>query len=316
MIGVVGLSVGQATALTLALEGIGGEYRLADFDTLALSNMNRIRSGVHNVGVPKAVLTTRGRSYEDRSVLLKVTLFPRGLTEESIGAFFDDGGALDLVFEECDDLAMKVRVREEARKRRVPVLMESSDRGMLDIERFDEEPDRPVFHGLAGDLDAASLSGLSTYEKVPIVMAILGGTSISKRMAASLVDVDATLKTWPQLASGVALGGALNARCRAPRRARHAARLGALLRRSRRARRARRRDREHASCAARAGRSGGRRRRGFAAAERPPANRHGLTAHRRANGRDARRVRHDGAERRQLPAVALRPPARRARFRA
>jgi hypothetical protein len=26
--------------------------------------------------------------------------------------------------------------------------METSDRGVLDVERFDLEPDRPIFHGL------------------------------------------------------------------------------------------------------------------------------------------------------------------------
>ena len=41
-IGVVGLSVGHAISLTLALEGLAGELRLADFDDLELTNMNRI----------------------------------------------------------------------------------------------------------------------------------------------------------------------------------------------------------------------------------------------------------------------------------
>ncbi|HRF79656.1 MAG TPA: hypothetical protein PL070_06180, partial [Flavobacteriales bacterium] len=45
-VGVIGLSVGQSVSLTLALERSFGEIRLADFDTLELSNLNRIRSGV------------------------------------------------------------------------------------------------------------------------------------------------------------------------------------------------------------------------------------------------------------------------------
>ena len=60
--------------------------------------------------------------------------------------FFD---GLDLVIEECDSLDMKVRVREEARARGIPVLMETSDRGLFDVERFDVEPERPLFHGTA-----------------------------------------------------------------------------------------------------------------------------------------------------------------------
>src|SRR4051812_41330975 len=46
-IGVLGLSVGNMAAITLALEGVGGAYRLADFDRLSLSNLNRLRGGVH-----------------------------------------------------------------------------------------------------------------------------------------------------------------------------------------------------------------------------------------------------------------------------
>jgi hypothetical protein len=48
-LGIVGLSVGKAAAQTLALEGIGGRLRLADCDTLSLSNLNRLQGGVHHI---------------------------------------------------------------------------------------------------------------------------------------------------------------------------------------------------------------------------------------------------------------------------
>ena len=43
-IGIVGLSVGQSIALTIAMERTCGELRLADFDTAELSNLNRIKN--------------------------------------------------------------------------------------------------------------------------------------------------------------------------------------------------------------------------------------------------------------------------------
>src|ERR1700760_2418658 len=58
-IGIIGLSVGQSISLTLSMERGYGELRLADFDTLELSNLNRIRTGVHNLGVPKVVIAAR-----------------------------------------------------------------------------------------------------------------------------------------------------------------------------------------------------------------------------------------------------------------
>jgi nitroreductase len=204
-IGVAGLSVGQATAVTLALEGVGGTMRLADFDELNLSNMNRLRAGVHEIGVNKAIVTAR--TIFEMNPYACIEIFDDGVTDENIDRFLS---SLDLLFEECDDLKMKVRLREKARERRIPVLMETSDRGMFDVERFDREPGRALFHGLTGELRADALAGLTTYQKVPVVLDIIGATTMSSRMAASLVDIEATLKTWPQLASAVALGGAIN----------------------------------------------------------------------------------------------------------
>ena len=58
-IGVVGLSVGHVVAHTLALEGLCGELRLADLDTIELSNLNRIPASLLDLGLNKAVLAAR-----------------------------------------------------------------------------------------------------------------------------------------------------------------------------------------------------------------------------------------------------------------
>jgi len=42
-VGIIGLSVGHSIAMAMALERIAGEIRIADFDTLELSNMTRAR---------------------------------------------------------------------------------------------------------------------------------------------------------------------------------------------------------------------------------------------------------------------------------
>ncbi len=206
-VGVVGLSVGQATALTLTMEGVGGIIRLADFDILSASNLNRLRAGVHDLEVPKVFITAR--EIFEINPFAQVEIYGEGITEDNLDAFLGDPEPLDLLFEECDDLQVKILLREHAKAHRIPVLMETSDRGMLDIERFDLEPDRPLLHGLIGDLKAEELKGLTTYEKVPTVLRMIGPTTMSKRMSGSLIDVESSLASWPQLASGVALGGAI-----------------------------------------------------------------------------------------------------------
>jgi molybdopterin/thiamine biosynthesis adenylyltransferase len=206
-IGVVGLSVGQATALTLTLEGVGGHFKLADFDTLGLSNLNRLRTGVHNLGVNKAVLAAR-EMYEFNPYV-RVDVYRNGMSEETLDDFLLGGGRLDLLVEECDDLAMKVRLRERARELRMPVLMETSDRGMLDVERFDLEPDRPLLHGLISSADAKALAGLPTKEKIPFFLRVLDEKRMSDQLLGSLIDIKTSISSWPQLASAVALGGAV-----------------------------------------------------------------------------------------------------------
>ncbi|MGH2511207.1 MAG: Rv1355c family protein, partial [Candidatus Limnocylindrales bacterium] len=202
-IGIVGLSVGHAIAHTLAMEGLCGLIRLADFDELELSNLNRIPATVFDLGLNKAVVAAR--RIAELNPYLPLEVGTEGVTPETMTEFLS---GLDLVVEECDSLDVKVRIREVARAAGIPVLMETSDRGLLDVERFDLEPDRPLFHGLLGDVRSSDLAGLSSKDKVPHVLRILEPDELSARMAASMVEVDETLTTWPQLGSDVTLGAA------------------------------------------------------------------------------------------------------------
>lgn len=209
-IGVVGLSVGQSICLTLALERGFGELRIADYDTLDLSNLNRIRSGVQSLGNLKTVNVAREIAEIDP--FLKVTLFNEGITRENIDAFLTDGGKLDILVDECDSVDVKILCRQRAKAHRIPVIMDTSDRGMLDVERFDLEPDRPILHGLIDHLNPDDAAKAKTNEeKLPFVLPVLNVDTLSKRMKASMLEIESSLTTWPQLASSVVLGGALGA---------------------------------------------------------------------------------------------------------
>ncbi|CAL1520536.1 Rv1355c family protein [Chitinophaga sp. MM2321] len=206
-IGIVGLSVGQSIALTLAMERLCGELRLADFDKVELTNMNRIRTGVHNIQVSKAVLAAR--EIAELDPYLQVKCYLDGMTEDNLDSFFTDGGNLDIFVEECDGIDMKILSRIKAKSLGIPVIMELNDRGMVDIERFDLEPDRPLLHGFIPDLDIAGLKGLTDAEKLPIFRPMVAIDDMSPRMKFSLGEIGKTITTWPQLASSVVLGGAI-----------------------------------------------------------------------------------------------------------
>jgi molybdopterin/thiamine biosynthesis adenylyltransferase len=200
-IGVAGLSVGHVIAHTLAAQGLCGELRLADFDELELSNLNRVPATVFDLGVNKATVTARRIAELDP--YLPVRVIEAGLTYDTVDEFLD---GLDIVVEECDSLEMKAVVRQGAQARGIPVLMATSDRGLVDVERFDLDPRRPILHGLLGELDLALLPGMSNRDKIPHMLRHLDAERLSARTAASLVEVDHSLSTWPQLAGDVTLG--------------------------------------------------------------------------------------------------------------
>ncbi|BBX83342.1 Rv1355c family protein [Mycolicibacterium aubagnense] len=202
-IGIVGLSSGHLIAHSLAVAGFCGELRLTDFDTLGVSNLNRIPATVFDIGLNKA--TAAMRRIAELDPYLPVQYSTAGLSVESLAPFLD---GLDVLVEQCDSLEMKLHLRHAAKTRGIPVLMATSDRGLIDVERFDLEPTRPVFHGLLGDVAPDTMAGLSIAEKLPYLMQIFDPARVSPRMGASLLEVGRTLSAWPQLVGDVTVGAA------------------------------------------------------------------------------------------------------------
>ncbi|MCH7398967.1 ThiF family adenylyltransferase [Belliella sp. DSM 107340] len=207
-IGIIGLSVGQSVAISLAMERSFGELRIADFDTLELGNMNRLRTSVLNLGVSKTTLVKREIAEIDP--FLKVKVYDEGLTDGNIESFFTEDGNLDLVVEECDNIKVKIEVRIKARELGIPVIMDTSDRGLIDIERFDLETDRPIFHGLLSGFGSENdlLENLNS-SKTEILMSILDYEKISVRGKNSLSELGKSITSWPQLGTSVIMGGAM-----------------------------------------------------------------------------------------------------------
>jgi molybdopterin/thiamine biosynthesis adenylyltransferase len=139
---------------------------------------------------------------------IKVVVFDEGIQQNNLEAFLNDGGPLDLVVEECDSADIKMMIRLECRKKGIPVIMETSDRGLLDIERFDLDRDYPILHGLVEERFLQN-KPLSKEEKMELLFQCFDATKASDGMTKSIGELGKTITTWPQLASDVTLGGAV-----------------------------------------------------------------------------------------------------------
>lgn len=204
-VGVIGLSVGRTVSLALSLERIYGELRLADFDHIELSNLNRLNAPLKDYRLDKTVSTKRELLGFDP--YLQVNCFHDGLTRDNLDDFFSANGKLDLVIDECDSLEVKILIRKKAKELGIPVLMDTSDRGMIDIERYDLDENLRYFNGLIGDFDPPYSFELTQEERNNLLMQIIDFSNLSDRAKLSLGEMGKTISTWPQLASSVTMGG-------------------------------------------------------------------------------------------------------------
>lgn len=161
VVGVAGVSVGGNI-----LEGVCRELRpkaikIADLDWIELTNLNRLNRGnSQSLTLPAAKRQNARNPYEmNRLSKAELTayqhqlvdpyaawyVYKEGLDDTNIHQFLDgkdDEPALDIVIEEVDDMALKVKLREECRKRRVPVIMLSDfgHRVLVQIHDYRNKP--------------------------------------------------------------------------------------------------------------------------------------------------------------------------------
>lgn len=207
-VGIIGLSVGQSVAIPLVMERSCGMLRIADFDNLELTNTNRIRSSIINLGLPKT--TILAREIAEIDPFIEVDIYNTAITQENIDSFILDNGKLDIIVDECDDLLTKLTIRKAAKKYGIPVVMDTSDNLFLDMERYDLDPNYQIFHGIV-NLDL--FSELDKPEKrTKLLFDLLEFETLSERGKFSISEIGKSINTWPQLATDVTAGGAICAK--------------------------------------------------------------------------------------------------------
>jgi tRNA A37 threonylcarbamoyladenosine dehydratase len=204
--GVAGLSFGNGIALSLVYSGAADTIKIADKDIFETTNLNRVRVGLPSTNEPKTTITAQ-EIYEINPYA-NVHVFEDGLTQENIDEFIGGKDKLNVVFDVVDNFAMKVRIRLAARKAGVPVIMLTSleDSILVDVERFDLDPNAEIFHGLLGAVTDDLLNKeMTEQDKARYAMQIVGPDSVSYRNLLSLADIGKTLVSRPHLFGTVSI---------------------------------------------------------------------------------------------------------------
>lgn len=202
-----GMSVGSAGALAFGISGISRRMKLVDGAVISGSNLNRIATGVADVGQVKASVI--GRKIYEMNPYSEVAYFDK-VNSDNIEAIFDEPWPVNVAVDEIDDIEMKIRIRVEARKRKIPVLMASElgDTIILDVERFDLEPNRPLFHDAIPGVEEVLNTSLENHrEWMKMAVKILDPNNMPIKMQQSLMKIGTTIVTHPQLGSTVMMTG-------------------------------------------------------------------------------------------------------------
>jgi hypothetical protein len=204
---IAGMSVGSNVLLSLVMGGIGGSIKIADFDTISIPNLNRIQANSISVGMNKGVFFARKAL--EINPYLSIDLYRTGLKEEEFFQYFTEN-RVDLYIEEMDDVYLKLKSRNYARAQKIPVIMgaDNGDGVLLDVERFDKEPLRPLMHGRLSDIDVDSLDkSMKFADKLMLITRMVGRSEITVDVQKSIQEVGTKLHTWPQLGTAATMVG-------------------------------------------------------------------------------------------------------------
>ena len=132
--------------------------------------------------------------------------FPKGLSKENVSDFVAD---CDIIIEECDDFLVKFLVRKEAMKYKKPVLMATSQNGMVDIERYDVDNNILPFHvDNLEELEPLMVNNLTAEAKAEMLPKLFDIRLFSNRFTESSKEIGKSISSWPQLAEEVFLSAA------------------------------------------------------------------------------------------------------------
>lgn len=205
VVGIAGLSVGSAIVSALVISGGPKTMKIADPDTLEITNLNRIRAKLIDVGSNKSDIAAREVWELDPFVDLHV--WRRGLHRNDIRKFISGKPPLDIFVDEMDNIEIKVACRIMCREMKVPVVMatDNGDGIIVDVERYDIEPKRSIFHG---QVPEKGLSTMNRHQSMVMAIRIIDPAYFTERHQESILSIGKSLSGVAQLGTAALMAGA------------------------------------------------------------------------------------------------------------
>lgn len=210
-IAVFGLSVGSNVVENLVRTGIGSNFILGDMDILTPTNLNRMSATPQSLGENKVHWISKYISTVDPYV--NQTHLTDGADRPGLEALAASDSPPDVIFDEVDDLAIKVAIRDVAKTNKIPVVMvtDVADTVLLDVERYDLTEGTKAFNGRLSrqQLEAIRAGALQEPERRRLLIKLIGPRHLTTRMVNSALDINQRLTGMPQLGTTAAIGGAV-----------------------------------------------------------------------------------------------------------
>ncbi|OGM96310.1 MAG: hypothetical protein A3B86_04170 [Candidatus Yanofskybacteria bacterium RIFCSPHIGHO2_02_FULL_38_22b] len=207
-VGIAGLSVGSGIVSALVISGGPKTIKIADFDVVEVSNLNRIRARLEDMGGSKVQVVAQ--QIWELDPFADVYIWDKGITKENFKKFITGDPCLDVFIDEMDSLDLKILARIICREKGIPVIMatDNGDTVILDVERFDLESQRQLFHGLAGNLGLNNCKNMTREKWLRLSTKIIGSGFMTLELQNSILQIGASLGGVPQLGTTASVAGA------------------------------------------------------------------------------------------------------------
>jgi predicted ThiF/HesA family dinucleotide-utilizing enzyme len=197
-VAIAGLSVGSNIAIELVKTGVR-RIKIADFDTLAPSNNNRITGGsIFQIGENKAELLAK-KLYE-LNPYCEIELFPHGLTDENFDQFVHN---CDIIIDEIDAFPLKNKLRDHihSEEGKHTILLQGADLGETPIVEVERHHD-PKFGNRVHELDVHNIlyGNPTKLESTKMLVTIVGKENIPAPFLQNFINIKRKKQTyWAQV---------------------------------------------------------------------------------------------------------------------